>query len=323
MKYPHGSRMRKMEEKLGVLGTDLTTEDVTKYVVAKLMGAEDKYEILCVMGDNVDFYPICTGFVPFARVTAEYGKEGVNRTLAMMNKKNLPVFTCEISHETMTLEQVTQLFFNCETKWEIEKLEGEKTENPEEQEQWEEKYADIELNEGENLLKVYAFDDDRDFWIGKIIAPPEADFESIFSDELDFLCDELEYESDYNENIQGAIDYFVNYCDIKEVDIHHLSKAAVESICNRHGWKWETIEVSEISDSVIQPGMSFIFNTEDDTDLYSRNGGTVTVLGILDFRTAAELTLERLEKGYIVRFEDGYETEVYQDELHAKEAAVA
>ena len=308
-----------MEEKLGALGTDLTIEDVTKYVVAKIMGKDDEYEIICVMGNNEDFYPMCTGLIPFARITASYSKKGVDRTLYMLNVKNLPVFTCEISHDEkiMTLEQATQLFFSTTDTWEMSTLdESEKDEDADE----------VSLEEGEYQYTIHAMDDDADFCTGKIKVfddTTEDDIEAV----LDFYFEELFEafrpclgdEYDPKQLLEDMTAYFGD----EPKDIGHLSVFLAECICKDYGWQWETIEVSEILDSGIQPGMSVIFNTEDDTDLYPRNGETVTVLEVFDFRTAKELTLKRLEKGYRVRFDDGYETEVYQDELHVAKEATA
>lgn len=106
---------------IGVLKTDLTVEDVTKYVIARNVDilASDTYEIICVMGNNEDYFPVCTGLIPFARVPANYCKEAVNHFLSQHAKKGLPVYTCEVSHkkEVMTLEQATQLFFSTTEAW--------------------------------------------------------------------------------------------------------------------------------------------------------------------------------------------------------------
>lgn len=305
--------------KLGVLGTDLTTEDVTKYVVAKIMGKEDEYEIICVMGDNEDFYPICTGLVPFARIPASYRKEGVDRTLYRLNGKNLPVFTCEISHneKIMTLEQAKQLFFSTMDAWEISMPDESETDADEDE---------IPLEEGEYICTIHAIDDGNDFCTGKIKVPADIT-EEIIEEVFDYFFEELFEEicpyrgEEYDP--KQLLEDVTTYCGAVPEDVMHLSVFFAECICKEYGWEWETIEVSEIPDSGIQPGMSVVFNTEDDTDLYPRNGDTVTVLDVLNFHTAKELTLKRLEKGYIIRFDDGYETEVYLDELHAQESEVA
>lgn len=305
--------------KLGVLGTDLTTEDVTKYIVAKIMSEEDEYEIICVLGDNEDFYPICTGLMPFARITASYRKEGVDRTIAMLNRKNLPVFTCEISHDEkiMTLEQATQLFFSTTDAWEISTPDEPEMDADEDE---------VPLKEGEYLYTIHATDDNTDFCIGKIKVPVDIT-EEIIEEVLDVFFEDLFEEirpcrgEEYDP--KQLLEDVTTYCGAVPEDVMHLSVFFAECICKEKGWQWETIKVSEMPDTGIQPGMSFIFNTEDDTELVQRNGDAVTVLEVLNFRTAERLTLKRLEKGYKVRFEDGYETEVYKDELNVKEAEVA
>lgn len=286
-----------MEEKLGVLGTDLTTEDVTKYVVAKLMFEEDKYEIINILGNNEDYYPLGNGY----REANVYSKQGINRTLTLINKNNLPVYTCEILHDsTVTTPTQTSTVFGTTEIWDLQ----------------------CQPIPEEFYVTLRAFDDVNDFWCGKINAPDDVSIHEII-DTFNMAGEQM--ISDYDDDMgpEEMLNAFSATWEVEIKDTNHFSLAMVEAVCLYEGWQWETVEVSEIPDSGIQSGMSFKFNTEDDTDLYPRNGDTVTVLEVLNFRTAKELTLKRLEKGYIVRFEDGYETEVYQDELHAEEAAVA
>ena len=69
--------------------------------------------------------------------------------------------------------------------------------------------------------------------------------------------------------------------------------------------------------------MEKIFYTDEDTDLYIRNGAKVKIIREIDSRSANNLDLEEDEKGFVIRFPDGYETEVYESELKENDFKMA
>ena len=69
--------------------------------------------------------------------------------------------------------------------------------------------------------------------------------------------------------------------------------------------------------------MEKIFYTDEDTDLYVRNGAKVKIIREIDSRSANKLDLEEDEKGFVIRFPDGYETEAYESELKENDFKMA
>ena len=102
---------------MGALGTDLTI--ATKIVVTKLKDKE-LYEIIYVYGNNEDFDCIC---LPFSCMPIRYKKETLCHYLQIFNTKNLPVYTCEISHNinVMTREEGIDIILNTTELWDINK----------------------------------------------------------------------------------------------------------------------------------------------------------------------------------------------------------
>lgn len=104
---------------MGVLGTNLTRENITKIVIAELIDKKDIYEIIQVYGNNVDFDVVCTAPL---NIPAHFCKNAVNYQLEK-NYRNLPVYTCKISHKVdiMDKEEAYRMILTTKTKWEQNK----------------------------------------------------------------------------------------------------------------------------------------------------------------------------------------------------------
>ena len=87
---------------MGVLGTNLTSKDTTKIVIAEVVDKEDTYEIIRVYGNDEDFDEICTAPL---RIPAQFCKKAVNHHLRQPFNKEFPAYTCKISHNMLVMNQ--------------------------------------------------------------------------------------------------------------------------------------------------------------------------------------------------------------------------
>lgn len=101
---------------MGVLGTNLTSEDTTKIVVVKVIDAEDCYEIARVYGNNEDFDVICTAPL---KMPAHFCKKAVNHYLQQPFNKKFSLYTCKISHNksVMSMEEAFERILTATEQW--------------------------------------------------------------------------------------------------------------------------------------------------------------------------------------------------------------
>lgn len=90
--------------------------DATKIVIAKVMEKEDCYEVIHVYGNNEDFDVMCN--FPL-RIPALYTKVGVDKFLERHNPRNLPVYSCTLSHDmnVMGKEEAFEKILDATELW--------------------------------------------------------------------------------------------------------------------------------------------------------------------------------------------------------------
>lgn len=100
---------------MGVLGTNFSSKNATKTVIAEVVDKKDCYEIIRVYGNNEDFDVVCTAPL---KMPAHFGKKAVNHQLQTFYN-DLPVYTCKISHNmlVMSKEEAFERILSTTKQW--------------------------------------------------------------------------------------------------------------------------------------------------------------------------------------------------------------